>query len=165
MSPAIAWSDAYQGYSYGPNYAVSQESRELAQAWGTMLLTLANVASVQPRIAALRELGVLYRECAAENWDGEGATPISRASYDEAVEFLRQLPISLKTPDVVPEPNGSIGFEWQRKRKVFIVSVKGRQELAYAGVFGPGVRVHGTEHFIDVIPPSIINHLQRLRED
>ncbi len=164
MIPVALGPTTYRGVSYVPNNALSREAQEVGNAWSEMLATLANVASVQPRLNAIRELKNLYTECSSENWDGEGAAPISQETYHEAVKFLRMLPLTIEMPETVPEPNGSIGFEWHRNQRVFVVSVKGKQSLSYAGVFGPGVTARGSEDFIDSISNTVITNLQRLRE-
>ncbi len=53
-----------------------------------------------------------YQECSEEGWDGYGARPVTQETYDEAVRFLGALPSWLPTPEIVPEPDGDIGFEW-----------------------------------------------------
>jgi hypothetical protein len=164
MIPAPASATVYRGFTYTPNNAVSSEAQQVVDAWRRMLQALANVASLRPRLSAIAELDEVYSQCANENWDGEGAAAITQATYIEALKFLSLLPLIIATPEIVPEPNGSIGFEWHRNQQVFVVSVKGRQTLSYAGVFNGGVRPHGTIDFIDSIPPAIIASLQRLRE-
>jgi hypothetical protein len=163
MNPAPAAATVYRGFTYIPNNAVSSEAQQVGAAWQRMLQALANVASLQPRLNAIEELDDIYSQCANDNWDGERAAAITQATYIEALKFLAVLPLIIATPEIVPEPNGSIGFEWHRNRQVFVVSVKGRQTLSYAGVFNGGVS-HGTLDFIDSIPPAIIASLQRLRE-
>ena len=117
------------------------------------------------RIAPIRELLTTYHECSHENWDGEGALPISTRTLQEAVRFLTALPLTIQTPEVIPEPLGSIGFEWRaEKSAVFVASVHGTQEITYAGLFGSGVTVHGDEDFSDAIPRIIVGSLQRLRD-
>src|SRR5438552_16496412 len=121
--------------------------------------------SIQPRVNALRELLATYHECSYENWDGEGALPISTRALQKAVRFLTALPLTIQTPEVIPEPMGSIGFEWRGEKNVVLVaSVHGTQKITYAGVFGPGVTVHGSEDFDDSIPGAIVSSLQRLRD-
>ena len=164
MNPAIAAVGPYQGYSYGLEYGRSEEAIQVAGTWRAMIEGLSKVASFQPRLFAFRELRTVVTECCVDNWDGEGAAAISLETYKEAFNFLHLLPVSLKTPEVVAEPNGSIGFEWQHGRKVFVASVKGKQYISFAGLFGTGVRVDGTENFVSGIPASVITNLQRLRE-
>ncbi|MBW2059957.1 MAG: hypothetical protein JRI95_00175 [Deltaproteobacteria bacterium] len=86
-------------------------------------------------IEALQEI----REEASEpNWDGYDAEPISDNTYYQAREMLLYW-ISSYTllPELSPEPDGGIGFEWYKKNKqVFVISVDGSNEVTYAGIFG-----------------------------
>jgi len=127
---------------------------------------LMTVVSIQPRRDAIRSLFEdVYRNCSQENWDGEGAAVISIQTVREAERCLNALPLSVRTPEIVPEPSGAIGFEWRSgPNAVFVTSVHGTQTLTFAGLFGVDASSYGTEQFIDSIPATIIEHLQRLRE-
>ncbi len=165
MSRVMVTRKRYEGIGRSSNYAVGDESNEIrrqfAQFWGA----LHNVISVQPRILAIRHLTELYRQCSQENWDGEEAMAISEQTYQEGLKFLGALPLSIKVPELVAEPNGAIGFEWRRgPNAIFVASVMGIQKISFAGLFGPGARAHGTEDFVDSIPGTIIANLQRLSE-
>lgn len=167
MIPASAAATTYRGLVYTPTNALSDEAQKLGNAWYQMLQTFANVASIRPRVNAIRELESAYEQCRTGNWDGEGAAPITEATYQEAVKFLELLPFTVATPEIVPEPNGSLGFEWSRNHKVFVVSVKGRQTLSYAAAgiqFPAGQAPYGSLNFSDSIPPFVITTIPRLRE-
>ncbi len=111
---------------------------------------------------AVEELRALYKEVHNPGWDGYEARPISRATFDRAVAFLRALPHSLPTPEVIPEPTGTIAFEWQRAPDLVLsVSVSNGYTLAFAGLFGRS-RIYGTEAFIDEFPEPLLAHLRRI---
>ncbi len=50
-----------------------------------------------------------------DNWDGYGALPISEAAIRNARFVLERLSHSCPTPDVVPNSNGTISFEWETR--------------------------------------------------
>lgn len=115
---------------------------------------------------ALRELDETYRECSKEDWDGYGALPVSQEAYHEATRFLKAWPLSLPVPELGPEPEGDIGFEWNfGKNKVFAVSVHGSNFITYAGLLGAGNKTHGTEAFDGAIPQEIINKILRIHPE
>lgn len=104
-----------------------------------------------------------FRKHQKQNWDGYGAVPLSEAACEEAILFLKQLPMSIPSPEVVPNPDGDISLEWYlRKRSLFVVTFSGRRVISYAGIFGKGAKLHGTEVFVDSIPSPIIENLCRL---
>ena len=157
----------YTGLGYFPTHAIGNESQVIQQNMRQFFdAVIHNVVSIQPRLDAVRTLvEKVHRQCAEENWDGEGASPVSLQTVREAAKFLAALPLSVRTPEIVPEPSGAIGFEWRLgPNAIFVVSVHGLQTLTYAGLFGAGITSYGTEEFNDSIPGTVIAHLQRLQE-
>ncbi len=109
------------------------------------------------------ELNFLYKECSNENWDGYGAMAISTEVRDRAEKLVSLIPKSLPAPELVPEPNGKLGFEWYRgKNQVYTISVGSENIITYAGLFGTDNETHGTESFYDTLPLTVLNGLNRL---
>jgi hypothetical protein len=105
----------------------------------------------------------VYKENSEEDWDGEGARPVTRDAYLEAKEFLKLLPTVFPTPDIVPEPTAEIAMEWYKDRdRVFVISFGGNGVITFAGMFGHNATLHGTESFEDFIPPIVIEGIRRL---
>ncbi len=118
----------------------------------------------RPLEEALQSLEQIFQECSEEGWDGYDAKPITEETYLEARRFIESLPLTsfIPKPEIIPEPSGEIGFEWSKGRNmVFVVSVSGKNELVYAGVFGIN-ETHGVEYFGDTLPAIILEHLKRL---
>ena len=114
--------------------------------------------------AALISLEDTFHECSKVNWDGYDATPIIDKAYNEAKKLLLLLPSPLPLPEIVPEATGEIGLEWYIARQfTFVISVGGNNVITFAGLFGEGNEVHGTEEFFEEsIPPIIIDFISRL---
>lgn len=112
-------------------------------------------------LAALGELTEAYKVGRTDNWDAEGAQPVTPEIYQEARRFLKSLPpLFVPAVDVAPEPSGSLSFEWQaRPGWTFVVAVVGRSVLEYAGTFGVFDEVHGRLAYTDSIPATILSHL------
>ena len=105
----------------------------------------------------------VYRNASVENWDGYGARAMSPAAYEHAKAFLEALPTTAPIPDVVPEPDGEVAFEWDRGPWcVFSVSVGSDGTLSYAGLYGRRTKAHGTELFVDAVPKAVMDGLARL---
>jgi len=114
-------------------------------------------------ISTLYDLLVDY---SLPNWDGYEAKPISRSVHDDAVRFIKMLPSDLPLPDALPEPLGSIAFEWYKaKDKVFVASVSGKGIVEYAGLYGIGNRDYGTARIENTFPKIVSHHIRRLFED
>ncbi len=102
-------------------------------------------------------------QCSQRNWDGYHAKPISRLVYERARAFLDALPMSLPAPDIVPEPDGEIAFEWDRgANHIFSVSIGEATGVHFAGLFGSGVERHGVEPFDGLVSPEILSYINRL---
>lgn len=48
-----------------------------------------------------------------ENWDGYGALRIRAETAQNALDALEVLPREVPTPDVTPNSNGTLSFEWE----------------------------------------------------
>lgn len=115
------------------------------------------------KMQAVDELSRVYRECSVEDWDGCGAEPVSPKAYMEAGKFIGLLPPTFPAPEIIPEPNGEIAFEWYRgKRFVFVASVGGDDTITYAGIHGGTSKFHGTEYLGERLPDTMISHIRRL---
>lgn len=109
---------------------------------------------------ALREA---YEDCSAPNWDGYGAEPLHAAAYEEAIAFLNALPTRIPVPEIAPEPDGSIGFEWRNgPHRIFAISVSGKGSIVYAGILGKGSKAHGTELFDGTLPEVVLTAVRRI---
>jgi hypothetical protein len=112
---------------------------------------------------AFKLLDQLYKECSAAGWDGYDAKPVAKEAYIEATKLLHLMPASFPAPDIVSEPEGSIGFEWFWKKSFsFVISVKGDGIVTYAGRFGKNNEMYGTEIMADALPEFIAVALKRL---
>ena len=113
----------------------------------------------------MSEIQACFAQRSEANWDGEGAEALRPTALMEALEFVQWLPESLPTPDVVPEPDGGIALEWYgAPHLAFIASFKGRGAVVYAGVFGQGNTVRGTEIFRNSIPNGLLELIRRVGE-
>jgi hypothetical protein len=109
------------------------------------------------------ELQNIFLECSKVNWDQYGANPISMDALSEAYWFVSSLPSWLPNPEVIPEPSGEIGLEWSfGKDKIFVITIKGNNSIAYAGLLGAGNRIRGIESYSEAIPQSIIESIRRI---
>lgn len=96
------------------------------------------------------------------NWNGEGADPIPDTAIEEARTFLYGFPPALPLPDVIAEPDGYLGLEWYRNRRLlYVVSFNGQGTLSCSGLIGP-TKVYGTYYMDDGIPSEILRTIARI---
>lgn len=114
--------------------------------------------------SVLQSLDTIIDECSDPGWDGYDAQPIREEAYIETRRLIRSLPTTsfIPMPDITPMPNGEIALEWSKgKRRIFVASVSGNNELTYAGLFGMN-KAHGTEYFGDTLPSVLLENLKRI---
>lgn len=165
MSTAIPCDD-FISISNSPSMGFGEEVDKLKEYFKGIVNEFRNTETLGRSGEAFQSLDKVFDECSEEGWDGYDALPITNDAYIEAKRLIESLPLtSFPTPEVVPESNGEIGLEWyRRKRLIFTVSVSGRNEIVYAGLFGTN-RAHGTEYFGDLLPSVILENLKRLYKD
>ena len=149
--------------SYPYNTGSSDASRNLQRLYAGAVASLRKSVTWNYLGSVFVALKETYQECSEDGWDGYGALPIAQETYDEAVRFLNAMPSRLPMPEIVPEPNGDIGFEWTfGKNRTLVASVSGTNRITYAGLLGTGNKSHGTEVFDGSIPQTIISHISRI---
>lgn len=121
-------------------------------------------ATGQNRIAGpLHDLGLVFEECRHPDWDGEGADPVPVNTLAEAQNLLLLIPWTIPIPEMAAERSGRIAFEWYRDpERVYLLSIGGRGELEFAGIFGRGNEIHGKCNFSGSLPEMIAGHLRTL---
>lgn len=121
-----------------------------------------SVALFGPKAAAISEIYAIENECAANEWDGDGAEPISPTAVDRAVEFIRALPDDVPLPESAPDPDGSVALDWIKSRnRVFSLSVGSGSRLSYAWLEGAD-HGHGVAYFGGVtVPGRILDGIRR----
>lgn len=155
---------SYQNFLAQPrNTGSSDYSKHLSDIYKSAITYLTEPVSRKKIDEANSELWDVISECSVANWDGYGAQPVSFLAVNEAFSFLNLLPAGLPLPEVMAEPNGEIGLEWDfGPNKVFAVSIKGNYSLAYAGILGAGSRTKGLESYSEAIPSVIIEGIKRI---
>ena len=144
--------------------AVSQE----ADALRALFERVADSVSSSLALGKLRaevgsKLDRVWADAAVDNWDGYGAKALSPAAYEHAWAFLQALPTTAPIPDVVPESDGEIAFEWDCGAwRILSVSIGPTGLLSYAALYGKTSKQHGTEKFVDRLPGVIAGCLDRL---
>jgi len=106
------------------------------------------------------ELAETWQECSQPNWDGYGALPILRETYEHARRFLLALPPGTPSPSIGAEPDGHITFEWyMAPRRTLSVSITPDELLHFAALVGPA-KSCGTEPFFGEVPATILDRIR-----
>jgi hypothetical protein len=106
---------------YQPNFAASVGLDELAY---NTFRTNAYMSDLRRKVAGFAQL--------SQNWDREGAEPISRETISTALQIIEHIAIVLERkntsslPSVRPFPDGSVFFKWICGQKELAITVEGR---------------------------------------
>jgi hypothetical protein len=145
--------------------AVGKDSEDLLATCRKVFGGLERTETIHSKVQIWMDLYKILAEYSSENWDGEGAVAISEKAIIEALRFVKNLPtyvVGLPLPEITADNDGEISLEWYKNnREVFVVSISGKNRIAYAGLFGTN-DIHGTEFFGESIPPIVLINLQRL---
>ncbi len=104
----------------------------------------------KPAVArALKELDEVYTECSVPNWDGYGAQPVHKLTYEKTQELLESLPSSIDTPEISADPDGELAIEWRYGRDKLLsisIALNGRLSFIYRN---GATRLRDTLWFMD----------------
>jgi len=93
---------------------------------------------------------------------GAQVIPVDSETVNRAIAFARLLPKSLPLPEVAPDPDGEISFDWTGSSgRMFSVSINGMGRLAFAGRFGDKSKIHGTEDFSGQLPSEVLRGIRK----
>lgn len=111
----------------------------------------------------LAELAEVADECREPGWDGYAALPLPNEAAVKAEQFLYTLPACVRSPEIVPEPDGSVALIWDEgRRRIFSVSLQSDPRVTYALLDGTS-KAHGVEYFDGLsIPETLLDHIRRV---
>jgi hypothetical protein len=77
----------------------------------------------------------------SENWDEEGALPVSPIIYETAIRFLqsyasfifKKYKAIIETPSISPVKNGSIDLEWHTPTVQLLINIRDTQNAYFYG--------------------------------
>jgi len=114
------------------------------------------------RLQVLREkLDLMFQESKVSDWEGDNAEPISDAAYFNAANLLPTIPLNLPIPEILPDNDGYIEFEWSNAEKNFSLYVTDTNLVLYAGFYGKDNRLSGRFKFENIFP----SHAKHLAKD
>jgi len=153
--------------SYGTSSGASDDAARIASQFREFFGRFVQSATGSERVLEPRQaIYDLVARCAQENWNGEGAEPITADAASRASELLVSLPSYLPVPDIFPDPSGAISFEWYRRPKHrLVLSIYGNGAVEFAGLLGVGNEVYGEARMAGGLPEIIRAHLRQLFTD
>lgn len=133
---------------------VSEPARDIAERWQAFCKHYSEPRRqiLEPEIMALLGSDAGNEESVAVNYE----------TAEQAVAFARLLPRALPIPEVAPDPDGEISFDWTGKSgKMFSVSIGSDGRISYAGRFGDNSKIRGIEQLSEVFPREIFFGIEK----
>lgn len=159
MTTALGFHYSVDSYAT-PSWATSSEAATVFEALQEVSQSFQSAETLQAQI--VRELQDAFLDSREDDWDGYGAHAVPDEAFLRARAFLDQVLRRFPSPTAASTPNGSLSFEWAPKNGCrFMVSIGEEDLVAFAGVFGSET-VYGTATFIEDLPRSVGQNLQRV---
>lgn len=111
-----------------------------------------------------------------ENWDGYGAKPLHDDTRRNAELALAVLKYATLQPDIIPNPNGTVSFEWEtekgeaylevgRSRFVALVRPNGSGDISMSGVVRDGftTAIGNLAHIVEAALLPSVSHTLTIR--
>lgn len=148
----------------GIDHGVSAEAARIRGALIDLTRESVKGTVTSRRAEALARLDEAFEEGSDPDRDGGGALEVEASTYTYAAQLVDLLPVDLPLPEIYPEPDGDLAFEWDLgKRRVLSISVGRDGTLHFAGLFGSS-KQHGVDFLGDRIPEPIWIALTKLAE-
>ncbi len=111
-------------------------------------------------LEALAQFKIDYAE---HNWGGDDELPIHPIAIENAEHFLALLPSKFHDPEVIPEADGSVAFEWRfgTFRSVIVVFSQ-LQRIEYSILSSRTSANFGHCSFYGLVPLDIVRHLNSI---
>lgn len=128
------------------------------------LLFLSNLPkmAIQRSQRLTQVLDDVFEKCLMENWDDEGARPLTNALRLTVDKFLNELPPDVADPEISPEADGDLLLEWcYGPTEVLSLCIGENHRLSYACIIGDE-EFDGKGRFRNEVPERIRTALDQL---
>jgi hypothetical protein len=106
-------------------YSLVEEQPFNPALWSPTLLNSEGLSRLAVAENQIEELSRLQ-----ENWDGYGGIPINDSTKYNSMAALRGVLVCAPQPDITPNPNGTLSFEWETPRGVAHLEV-GQTKMSF----------------------------------
>ena len=81
-----------------------------------------------------------------QNWDGEGANPVTEHTVETALEVVKELPFNIESPEIFADSEGDIEFDWYLDNgTMFSINTGKMGEIAISGLYDTETRLTGMQ--------------------
>lgn len=109
------------------------------------------------------EITSLLEENSEEGWDGYNAKPISTISCNYAIRLLQSIDSNTFLPEIIAEPTGQIGIQWDLGSCSLIVTFNETGVLSFGYHDSYGAEIFGSFKYTNGVPVEIRPYLNKFR--
>jgi len=104
----------------------------------------------------------IAENCSKQDWDGYGAVPIPNEVYLKVLTLISNFPVGIPAPELVPENDGAITFEWQVNPKQELSLSVNPNNLGYYVFTDGSQKIKGAYVLQESLPPFFINMINQV---
>ena len=123
-----------------------------SQSLTLTLVVLPAAASVPPRLTPDQQetckgaIRSLLTSAGEQNWDGEGADPVTKNTVAYAMGLVKELPCGVGLPEIYADREGNIEFDWHLDNgTMFTISVGKTEDIAVSGLYNGEAKLTGMQ--------------------
>lgn len=163
MSATVCLPGDFSSLSFNPTQGVSDDFAKLANAAKSFRQYLARANVAYGHIAEISQaIDHAASFAGIENWDEEGALPVSQHTVSLAKRFASALPSDIEVPEIYADSHGELTFEWRSgKGRIVAISIYPNGTIGYSSLIGAS-KVYGWENFVSSIPAMLIHRIARI---
>lgn len=113
-------------------------------------------------VDARRTILELFHENNYKGWDGYDASPVMRASVEQAIRLVELLPSDLPLPEITADPEGEITLEWYANGNSYTISCGVKDKISYAAIFKDGSEHHGKEPYAAQLTTTTLTFIKKV---
>jgi len=104
----------------------------------------------------------IAENCSKQDWDGYGAVPIPNEVYLKVLTLISNFPMGIPAPELVPENDGAITFEWHVNPKQELSLSVNPNNLGYYVFTDGSQKIKGSYVLQESLPPFFINMINQV---
>lgn len=93
-----------------------------------------------------KDIYALLDTAGKQNWDGEGADPVTEDTVTVAARIVKELPSNVGIPEISADPEGSVEFDWYLDNgTMFTISIGKTGDIAISGLCNGEAKLTGMQ--------------------
>ena len=93
-----------------------------------------------------KDIYALLDTAGKQNWDGEGADPVTEDTVTVAARIVKELPSNVGVPEISADSEGNVEFDWYLDNgTMFTISIGKTGDIAISGLYNGEAKLTGMQ--------------------